>query len=36
MNVFLSKVSRIYEVVAFGNEENMTINELCEALDPKY
>lgn len=36
LNVFLGKVSRLYECVAFGNEESMTINEICEALDPKY
>jgi len=26
----------MYEIVIFGNEEVMTINELCEALDPNY
>lgn len=34
LKVFLSKLSRMYEVVVFGNEEVMTINEICEALDP--
>lgn len=29
-------MSWLYEVVVFGNEESMTINEICEALDPKY
>lgn len=29
-------MSRFYEVVVFGDEENGIVNDICEALDPSY
>jgi import inner membrane translocase subunit TIM50 len=29
-------MSRNFEVVIFGDEENGTVNDICEALDPTY
>lgn len=29
-------MSRQYEVVIFGDEENFTVNTVCDALDPNY
>ncbi len=36
LSVFLQRMSRMYEVVIFGDEENGIINDICEALDPEY
>ena len=36
LSTFLTKMSRQYELVVFGLGESGTINEICEALDPKY
>jgi import inner membrane translocase subunit TIM50 len=36
LNAFLKKLSTMYEVVVFGDEESVMVNELCEALDPQY
>ena len=36
LSAFLKKLSTMYEVVVFGDEEATTVNELCEALDPQY
>lgn len=29
-------MSRLYEVVIFGDEENGIVNDVCDALDPNY
>lgn len=29
-------MSKIYEVVIFGDEESGIVNDICEALDPQY
>jgi mitochondrial import inner membrane translocase subunit TIM50 len=36
LSTFLQRMSRNYEIVVFGMNESGTINEICEALDPKY
>ncbi len=35
LSVFLQRMSRYYEIVIFGDEENGIVNDICEALDPK-
>jgi import inner membrane translocase subunit TIM50 len=35
LSTFLQRMARYYEVVVFGMSESGTINEICEALDPK-
>ena len=34
LSVFLQRMSRYYEIVIFGDEENGIVNDICEALDP--
>ncbi len=36
LSAFLNRLSQMYEIVVFGDEEATTVNELCEALDPQY
>ena len=36
LSAFLNRMSQMYEVVVFGDEEQTTVHELCEALDPQY
>ncbi len=36
LSVFIQRMSRMYEVVIFGDEENWTVNTVCDALDPNY
>ena len=35
LSMFLSRLSRLYEVVIFGDEENGIVLDVCEHLDPK-
>lgn len=35
LSTFLNRMSQMYEVVVFGDEETTTIHELCQALDPQ-
>lgn len=36
LSMFLQRMSRLYEVVIFGDEESGTVNDICDALDPQY
>jgi import inner membrane translocase subunit TIM50 len=36
LSVFLQRISKFYEVVIFGDEENAIVNDICDALDPNY
>jgi import inner membrane translocase subunit TIM50 len=36
LSIFLQRMSRMYEVVIFGDEENGIVNDVCDALDPNY
>eukprot|EP00350_Pseudokeronopsis_sp_OXSARD2_P012092 CAMPEP_0170560486 /NCGR_PEP_ID=MMETSP0211-20121228/49198_1 /TAXON_ID=311385 /ORGANISM="Pseudokeronopsis sp., Strain OXSARD2" /LENGTH=213 /DNA_ID=CAMNT_0010874723 /DNA_START=210 /DNA_END=851 /DNA_ORIENTATION=- len=36
LSMFLQRLSRSYEVVIFGDEENGIVSDVCEALDPNY
>ena len=34
LDMFLDRMSRMYEVVVFGDEETTMIHDVCQAIDP--